>query len=1038
VIKKVNITGRVVNEKDEPVPGATVMVKGSTYATATDEKGEFRLEEIEDNSTLIISGVNIETYETKVRGRESFAVKVQTKIAMSEAVTVTVNTGYQNITKERATGSFAHVDNILLNRRVSPDILSRLEGIASGLLFDKRADNSLGISIRGRSTIFANTQPLIVIDNFPFSGDINTINPNDIDNITILKDAAAAAIWGARSGNGVIVITTKKGKYNKPVKLEINSNITISGKPDLSYNPQYIESASFIDVERFLFEKGFYNADLSNTVSFPVISPAVEIFNKLKVGSISQSEADNELNKLRSLDLRDDQKKFLYRNSLRQQYALNVSGGSEKTSYYLSAGYDKNTSNIVGDQDKRITLTFQSSYNPIKQIEIDGGVTLSQSSFNKNGVSNLSIRNKSSIFPYAQLADKDGNYLPVLKDYRASFISNTSVQGLQSWEYYPLREINLNDNESNLYDARITAGLRYSIVKGLNAEVKYQYQRGITQTRNIYGNDLYLTRNLINQFSSISNNSVIRRNIPSGSIFSTQDANANAYSFRGQASYSTTIGDHSMSVIAGFEANQQKLDGKGSTIYGYDQNTGSYATVNFDSLYATYPNGNQQKIPGSPEITPYTLNRFRSYFSNILYTYMQRYTLTGSVRMEQSNLFGVNTNQKTTPLWSVGLKWDIDKELFYTCSWLPYLKIRSSYGYNGNTDNSISAFTVIQYAPKDLLNNTPYAQIPSPGNPELRWEKIGLFNIGLDFQSAKNIISGSLDFFVKKGKDMIGDAIIPSSTGYTTLRGNYSNIKGHGIDLSLMSSNINKQLKWFTNFIFSYATDKVTKNATTTAKIIIEGRPVNGLYSYKWGGLDANGDPLGYLDDTISKNYSTILAKAATNPNSLVFNGPENPVIFGSIINRFSYKQFSFSLNITYKLGYYFRKNSISYSGLFNSWLGHADYEKRWQRKGDEAITNVPSMVYTNYPDFSNRDAFYLGSEINVEKADHIRLQDINLSYDFTKNKITNLPFQQIQLYVYMNNLGVIWKANSKGVDPEFQTGYPNPKSISIGLRATL
>jgi TonB-dependent SusC/RagA subfamily outer membrane receptor len=204
---------------------------------------------------------------------------------------VVVNTGYQSIPKERATGSFVQIDRALLNRRISPDIISRLEGVASGLSFNANIptqSKESPFSIRGRSTITANTQPLIVLDNFPYDGDLNSINPNNIESITLLKDAAAASIWGARAGNGVIVINTRKGGLNRPLSVELVTNYTFSKKPDLFYNPNFLNASSYIDFEQYLFSLGSYDADLNNTTTRPPLSPAVELMARKRAGLISQ------------------------------------------------------------------------------------------------------------------------------------------------------------------------------------------------------------------------------------------------------------------------------------------------------------------------------------------------------------------------------------------------------------------------------------------------------------------------------------------------------------------------------------------------------------------------------------------------------------------------------------------------------------------------------------------------------------------------------------------------------------------------------
>jgi hypothetical protein len=217
--------------------------------------------------------------------------------------------------------------------------------------------------------------------------------------------------------------------------------------------------------------------------------------------------------------------------------------------------------------------------------------------------------------------------------------------------------------------------------------------------------------------------------------------------------------------------------------------------------------------------------------------------------------------------------------------------------------------------------------------------------------------------------------------------------------------------------------------------IPVKGHSLFGIYSYKWGGLDGlTGDPQGYLNGKVSKDYLGIIQ--STPLDSLVYHGSARPAFFGSFNNIFSWRQFAISVNIIFKMNYYFRKNamSLNYTQLLTTG-GNLDYSNRWQHPGDELYTSIPSPVY---PNNNNRNDFYKGSSVLVEKADHIRLQDISISYAIDKSNSKKLPFLQLQLYVYANNIGILWKATKSGLDPDYITpySYPNPKSLSIGLRA--
>jgi TonB-linked SusC/RagA family outer membrane protein len=1031
---KIAITGKVTDSLGIAMAGVNVIVKGTTTGTTTDVDGNYSIE-AEENDVLVFSFIGYASVEMVVSNQTVINITMKDDATTLKEVVV-MSTGFQDVPAERATGSFVGVNNEEFNRRVSPDVLSRLQGIASGLLFDQTSDNTLGISIRGRSTIYANTQPLIVVDNFVFSGTLNSINPNDIESITVLKDAAAASIWGARSGNGVIVITTKKGGYNKKTSFEFNSNVTIGQKPDLYYTRNFLKSSDFIDVEEFLFGNGFYNSKISNTTTRPPLSPVVEILALENSGTITGAEADDQINALRGLDVRNDYEKHFLQNRVHQQYSLNMSSGTEKSTHYLSVGYDKTRENLVGDDNNRVTANFSTTYKPIEKLEFLAGIYYSKSLFNRNGMtlSALTPPNFSAIYPYAQLADANGNPLPIIRNYRESFASNPPVAGLLDWQYYPLDELQHLNNSSNVNDTRLSAGVKYSILQNLSIDLRYQYLNTRTDLKNHNNQQTYFTRNLINQFSVISAGTVTGRNIPVGDIISHNSSNLNDNNFRAQVNYNVNLKKHTVYAIAGVDAMETKTEGNSSTIYGYDPNLGASTSVNFNTTYPNYPSGGG-RIPGTPNEAYQTIRRFRSYFANASYVYNDRYTLSASARVDKSNLFGVETNQKSVPLWSTGVKWDIDKENFYNASWLPELKFRITYGYNGNTDPSLSAMPVGGVSSGDFLNNAPYAYLTSPGNPELKWEKIGMLNIAVDFLVLNGRIGGTIEYFHKNGKDIIGDGLMPSSTGWTLLRGNYANMKGNGFDLVLNTKNIISKIKWNTDIILSAATDEVTKIdgfPLFSNNILVEGRPVKGVYSYEWAGLDASGNPQGILDGTVSTDYNQIIIQARFDAEKYMFK-PATPKFFGGIMNTVSLKNLSLSFNIVFKAGYYFRSTSISYYGLYNTWTSHSDFTKRWKSPGDENKTSVPSMIY---PANINRDIFYATSEVLVEKGDHIRLQDIRLSYDLFRNANLKIPFEKLQLYVYMNNLGILWRANNKGIDPDFQTGPPAPRTISFGLRA--
>jgi hypothetical protein len=480
-------------------------------------------------------------------------------------------------------------------------------------------------------------------------------------------------------------------------------------------------------------------------------------------------------------------------------------------------------------------------------------------------------------------------------------------------------------------------------------------------------------------------------------------------------------------MVAG-EVGENKSSGSSNSYYGYNDKTLSYSqSIDYTTFFPQYIGGSTAQIPNGSSYFEGLVNRSVSLLGNVSYSYLDRYRIYGSARKDGANIFGTTTNNKWKPLWSIGTGWDVSKETFYHIQWMSLLRLRASYGYTGNAGTGLSAITTLLAS---SAGNSPYTQLPmsiinNPPNPDLRWEKVGIVNLGLDFSLFKDRISGSAEWYQKKTKDAIATAPIDPITGLQRLTYNYANLKGDGVDIVINSKNVTgTNFQWFTTLNFSHSKTIITKyyGGYVTTPINIDINPKEGglayaLFSYKWMGLDpANGDPRGLLNGKVSKDYQAILSDSFQNQ---VFNGSRIPLYYGNLLNTFSFKGFSVSVNITYKFDYYFRKSALSYSGLYSGWTGHAEYAERWQKPGDEKWTNVPSMVY---PGDGYRDLFYAGSEINVERGDNIRLENIRLGLPAWQNKSKgHFPIQSAQLSLIPANLNLfIWKASKSNLDPDY------------------
>ncbi|MBN8836338.1 MAG: SusC/RagA family TonB-linked outer membrane protein [Sphingobacteriia bacterium] len=1055
----IDVHGVVKDETGKPAAGVAVKVKGTNKGTITNDNGEFTLTGVDENATLVFSAVNLQTFELKVSGKTEFAVSLKTKTKELGEVAVQVNTGYQQISKERFVGSYSQLDSADFHRRAGMSIIDRLDGTVPGVLFNNKKDVNFPIQIRGISTLGnygISTSPLIVVDNFPMpeTFSLSNINANDVESVTVLKDAAAASIWGSRAGNGVIVITTKKGKYNQQFHLTVSSNTTITEKSDLFYYPT-ITPSDFIDIETSLFNKGFYNSLINNTSNRPVISPVVEILARRKMNLLSASDSASQIDALRHNDTRDDLNKYLYRLAIQQQHYLSFSGGNNVLAYQLSVGYNHSLNNLQGSKGAdQYTINSNTSFRPVKNLEIQTGINYTL------GVDKSSPSPNLPSYPYVKLAAADGTPLAIPYQYRQGYIDTAGAGILQDWHYVPLNEVRLADNKVTQRFIRLNTSIAYQFTNWLRASINYQYQNVAVNTLNYQSIKTWFTRDFINRYTNPNATSNdLRYPLPVGGILNLSNSQAQLYNVRGNININKRFGEHQLSAMLSGEISDSKGgDLSAQRLYGYNNQTGSYtALVNYFTYYplyyaAAYP-GQTATIPSIAGYSQSAINRFVSLLGNVAYTYKNRYNFYASARRDGANVFGVNTNNKWKPLWSVGAGWELSKESFYHVSWLPYLKLRGSYGYTGNANNTLSGrLTLNNSSSVDPITLLPYSTPNIPPNPDLKWEETRIVNAGLDFQLWKNRVGGSLETFFKQSSNVIGDALLPPSSGVTSATINYANLKSTGFEFSINSVNTKGAVSWTTNAGWSYAKTIIkdvlnlisykTSVFNSYALNAAPGRIAYGISSYRWAGLDpATGDPQGYYKGQVSKDYTSILNDSIQNQ---VFHGSALPLHSIFIKNNISWKGFTVSLNITGRFDYYFRESALNlnYSDQAGGTNYLADYYHRWQKSGDEVFTSVPSMSYPSPANAADRNTFYQFAAIHVKRGDNIRLQDIRLSYLWDNKNNKRIPVQSVQFFFYPNNLNwILWRAESSPYDPDYSGGglnggisIPTPKTWTGGI----
>ncbi len=1039
-------SGKVLDPTGQSVAGATVVSLKTGSRAITDGKGLFTISTGKMPDTLLFTHVGFEEKKVGIVDRRR-QLTVVLRPVLNELAEIEINSGYQRMSRERVTGSYSHVGEKALGEQVSTDIFSRLEALANGLTIDRIADGGKPM-VRGLSTIQGVKEVLVVVDNFPYEGDIGNINPNEIESITVLKDAAAASIWGTKAGNGVIVITTKKGRFDQPVTIAINSNVTVAARPDLYYLDR-MRSSDVIDVEKLLFSNGHRFSDTSASMR-PPFSPVYETLFSLQKGDISESEAQSRIDALRNVDIRDEFSRFIYRNPLRQQYAVNAAGGASNFAWAAFGGYDHNISASAG-LHSRLNLKWENTFSPVENLRINTSLrfTAVRDQSGKPGFGEVSAF-LGRIWPYARLADEKGNPVALTRDYRSTFIDTVGSGKLLDWRYYPLDDYRHAKSTTLTQDVLLNAGINYALLDGLRMDVKYQYERQTTNASQLHDLDSYMARNMVNLYSQVNDGSgTVAYGIPKGGILDRSDRELNSHALRAQLDYGGTWHNHEVVAMAGGEFRNNNTAERTARLYGYDSDKLTFGYVDYYSrTYRNFLTGGLSAAPNNDYVNG-LVNRFVSFYTNAAYTYLGRYTVSLSARRDASNLFGVSTNDKWKPLWSAGMAWTASKEPFYRLDVLPYLRLRATVGYSGNVDPNRPAVTTISIRGRSPYTNTPYSDFTGYYNPELTWETSRQINLGIDFGFRNDVVTGSIEYYHKKNDNLFGRAELDYTTGILSgiVIKNVANSVGYGVDLNVNTVNINRRLKWQTYFNLSVNRDRVTdyflvteqgNNFVGNVRIAgVVGRPVYSLFSYRWAGLNPEtGDPRGYIGSEASMDYNALTGADVT-IDDLIYHGPALPTWFGSIGNQFQYKGLSLSFAITFKAGHYFRGESMNYGELFLSWNGHGDFDRRWRQTGDELDTHVPSLIY---PNVGNRDNFYANASVLVEKADHVRFQYVNIGYDIWRSRMAGSRLRSVQVFANAANLGLFWAANRRGIDPEYYGGnaLPPARSFSMGLKANL
>jgi TonB-linked SusC/RagA family outer membrane protein len=1061
------ITGRVNDEVGNSIPGATIKANTSSRAVSTDAQGRFAMFLATNTREIAISYLGYETQSIQINAQNK-SIVVNMKVAagkLLEEVNI-VSNGYQALPRERSTGSAVTISSKDIEKIKVSNLVQVLESMVAGVKVNVNAgDNSFlyrnsqiainsgtrsvgqndyNMTIRGNSTLSGERFPLVVLDGAITELDLSTINPNDIENITFLKDAAAASIWGTRAANGVIVITNKKGRNNQAPRINFSTTASVSNSPDLG-QLNTMNAAQTISYEQELVAKNLIATPNPALSLGAPVSLVTDLLFRRRSGTVSQADFDSQIAMYSARDNKSQISEYLLQPATSQQYNFSVNGGGAASTYFYSASYSKETPYAVGNKGQRLTVNLNNTFTLFNKATLSTSIRGSFFNLQNNGASLYSLYNPSAItfMPYEQLVDDNGNRVYRSNRYYSGWTNNLRARGYLDWGYNALDEIDNTDNTQKDNNYAVNINLNVPIFKGLSATAFFNNERTFSTGKRYYNDDTFYYRDLVNSFTPlpITGNAVNSIGLAAGSgILSTVNTTNNNYTVRGQLAYDNKIGkDHQLTALAGTEIRQTQVGQGINTLYGYNTGTGISRPVNYFTGYPTIQ-GYNGSLNGSPTQQDKT-RRYLSYYGNAAYTYKGKYTLTGSVRYDDYNNFGVDRSLRATPLWSSGLKWDVSKEsILESQKWVSNLSLRATYGVNGNISTTIFPFTYIGLSPSDFPTGLPSASIITPANPELRWEKTYVTNIGLDYSLFGNKLNGSIDIYRKHGEDLYYNFPLNGTYGFTNLTRNATEMVGKGIDLSLGAVFYsNKDLDVSGKLNYAYNTNEVTDTRLLPSSAlygnpaygtVIDGYPNDKVFVYRNAGLDATGMTQVYGENgtiiPINQNVTTLTA--------LKYAGRSTPPHFGSFNTAVRYKEFTLMAIATYQFGNVFLRPTLtSYptARLGTTYDLHEDVDKRWRTAGDEFTTNVPGVAGIYAAQSVQR---YQQSDINVLKGDYIRLRELSLSYNVPVNKITN-AVKSANIGFGVRNLGLIWRANKEGIDPDF---YTSLNSTSLGLPPTV
>lgn len=1081
----IDVRGVVKSTTGEPLIGSTVRVKGVQKGTVTNEKGEFLLQGVSDNATLVISMIGFLPKEVKA-ARNLTIELAEDAVGLQDVVV----TGFQQINKDKFTGSAVTLKTDDVKIDGLPDVSRMLEGRAAGVSI-QNVSGTFGaapkIRIRGATSLNGANKPLWVIDGVVqedivnisndqlSSGDPTTLlgsavaglNPNDIETFDILKDAAAAALYGARAMNGVIVITTKKGKSGKPV-------ITYSGNFSTQLVPSYrnfniMNSAQQMSVLGNLERAGYLGTDVLSKPDYGVYG---KMYNLIQVGN-DQGNFDlmNTPEKRREFLLgyakaNTDWFDVLFKQNFIHEHSLSVSFGTEKSNSYASVSYLDDNGWTIADKVKRYTLNFNNNYQLSDRLSI--GLTTLASVRRQQAPGSLSRRSN----PVEGKFDRDFDINPF------SYALNTS-RTLTAYDqngnleffrrnFAPFNIISeLANNRLNLTlaDIKLQGNLSYKITDHLS----YDFLGALRYIQT--GREHIITEhsNMANAYRAADNSTIAAANkylyvdpddpnanpvvvLPSGGFYNRNEDQMLFYNVRNNLRYNQKFGErHEVNALVGQEVKFTNRQNANNTGYGFQYDQGSTPFVDYRILKQTIETNFQYYG------MQMDYERFAAFYGSLGYTLDGKYNVTGYVRYDGSNRFGKSAIARWLPTYTIAGSWNFDRENFFkNLSWLSMGRLRMSYGLSADTGPATNAAVLLQ----SIITRRPYAdekesaiQLASLQNTQLTWEKLYSGNVGLDVGLFANRINFTLDGYVRNSFDLI-DQIKTSGIGGQIYKvANYADMESYGADFSV-DGVLLKTRDWDfrSRITFGYSHTLITNvdNSPGIFDLVkaeganVKGKPVRSLYSIDFSALNPKtGVPI-FLNEKGEVSSDVYLQDQ--NVQYLKYEGPVDPPFTGGFNNTLVYKGFTLNVFFTYQAGNKIRLNPLYRNAFSDLDAMPKEFYDRWVIPGDEKFPAKPSIsdqfellyLQGTYP----YNAYNYSTE-RVAKGDFVRLKSVSLAYKLPLQVISRYGFKAASIQLSSINPWLIYSDKMlKGQDPEFfnsgGVAQPVQKQFTVALKLTL